>query len=188
MFPFITIPQPIIDGITDAGTGSDDVVTEDYVANSGHNVSDSFEGSETPTGSPVDYNFLEYLEGLFASQGAENEINRKFNSAEAAANRQFQSREAEVQRNWYETMSNTAYQRAVSDMKKAGINPILAYQHGGAAASGTGIATGSAASYSATGGDTLAGVVNAIAGLVDTISGLSSGKLSTVYKVFNLFR
>lgn len=44
---------------------------------------------------------------------------QRFNAEQADANRKFQ-----------EQMSSTAYQRGMSDMKTAGLNPILAYQKG----------------------------------------------------------
>lgn len=68
--------------------------------------------------------------------------------------------QAREQMAFQERMSNTSYQRAVEDMKKAGLNPGLAYQQGGAttpsgaqatmqnaAASFKGSAQGAAATY-----------------------------------------
>ncbi|QCQ84959.1 DNA pilot protein [Blackfly microvirus SF02] len=65
------------------------------------------------------------------------------NMDEAARNRGFQADQATINRDWQEQQTSTAYQRAVADMKSAGLNPILAYQRGGASSGGGAQASGS---------------------------------------------
>lgn len=58
--------------------------------------------------------------------------NQAFNAQEAEKTREFQLNTWNLQTNWSEQMANTQYQRAVGDLRAAGLNPMLAYSQGGA--------------------------------------------------------
>lgn len=168
-FPTVDIVQGITEDIVDSFPNLTDPADS----------SDGFIADQNDTGSENKYNIFEYLEGLLASQGAENAINRQYNSIEAQSQRDWASKENQDNRDWQTYMSNTSYSRAVADLKNAGLNPILALSSGfGGANTGNSVSTsGSSSNYQTAGGDSLGSLAHSLgsllSGLGSTLNGLS---------------
>lgn len=89
-----------------------------------------------------------WLRDVMNYNAAEAEKDRLFQQSSADKAMNFEAQEAQKLRDWQEMLSNTQYQRAVADLKKAGLNPILVAQH----LSGASTPSGSSASGSSASG------------------------------------
>lgn len=100
-----------------------------------------------------------------------------YNAQQSALTRQFNMTEAQKQRDFEELMSNTAYQRATEDMRKAGLNPYLAYSNGGASTP-TGASASQSSSPTANSGNNgkvFGNLVKSALEIASSIVGVASG-------------
>lgn len=103
--------------------------------------------------------------------------NSYFNNKAIDRQNEFNAEQAELQRQYETEMSNTAYQRAYEDMRKAGLNPNLAGGQGGASTP-----AGSAATSAGFAPFDLAGAMNANANAATVQAQIDNIKADTTLK------
>lgn len=117
-----------------------------------YGITNTASGMASASGDPgsAQYMFSSWFDPS-GTAAAENRylsaLEREYNAEQMRLERDFNSSEAQKNRDFQERMSNTAYQRAVMDMQKAGINPVLAYSQGGSSTPSGGSASGSGSGF-----------------------------------------
>lgn len=133
-----------------SGNSADNILNQGDVGNTDYGFENWDQAVDT---------VMSWLSGLFASTNQIQQDNRKFNAEQA-----------EAQRRYLSYMSDTQYQRAVADLRKAKLNPILAL---GGSFSGATVPTAAASgSNNSVAGDTVGSLLGLIAPLLEAISSL----------------
>lgn len=101
-----------------------------------------------------------------------------FNASQSQLERDFSASEAQKNRDWQERLSNTAYSRAIADLKSSGVNPyaVLTGMSGASTPSGA-TATGSTArsgSGVSNAGNGIASMISSAFSLVTSLFGMKN--------------
>lgn len=96
--------------------------------------------------------------------------------------REFNAAEAQKNREWQEYMSNTAFQRQVADLEKAGINPYFALSGGGAT-----VGSGSSASSNGFASSALSALYSNINTAMNNQTSRDIAIMNNLTKTFNNF-
>lgn len=141
-----------------------------------YSVLDWFAGGDDPVNG-TQGSFLSGLGNSFTGnldynrQKELQQMSQVYSALEAQKNREFQER-----------LSNTSYQRAVADLKAAGLNPALAYGQGGSSTpSGSAASSGTASANHTDGLGAIASIVTSIASIARTAGGRTSGLQASQY-------
>lgn len=78
--------------------------------------------------------------GFLSNKGAKDR--NEANIAAARETQSFNAEQADINRKFQERMSNTAHQREIKDLNRAGLNPILSAKYGGSSTPTGSMATG----------------------------------------------
>lgn len=117
------------------------------------------------------------------------ELNRQFQLSSSREVMKYNHDEAQLNRDFQLMLRNTAYQAKVADLKKAGLNPALAYQQGGAAVTSGATASGSPVSGSSGSGYMARGSKADVAteALVDIVKAYINQSTKVVSGLFGFF-
>lgn len=115
----------------------------------------------------------------------ENALNRTFQQNMSNAAMAFEDSQAQKAMDFSERMSNTAYQRSIEDLKRAGLNPILAYTNGPSSTPSGVSGSGFTASGNSGSGVALSGSKKEVSAVIKSLLDYTTNNASNTAKMIS---